>query len=494
VTDRFSEASAARGILEGELLKGKGWLNPPPQPLLDISQLNGSPWVNPAFDTSDPNWSANVVGGQTFDGSAAHKFEWVSVLNPDVEQDDEVGLTGTAIKPDDSGNDLPFTHPFGHDFEFTITPDPAYADLLATANKNSANPTYADSWAAAAASGIAVPSGLLPVEIDGPLVPANYRIEHGDRIAVYGRWIVDAGHNDFHSEIHPPLLMARARSVDGNGNVTAASQDATTLLQLWSRPYQSDQLFTDGGQSGLALRDYVTNVAETLGAIKVYPPIFPKPFQGVHIVCLTVRPPVPVRESVITGISSTQAPQLECSYHFTVNGGCGVEVITSPADPHAVLVILALNSVGYPTLPQPASNMQAMSLQQLVASAPGDIDLGWLAEAWAKFKELEGEGNIQFRIFDPPPASSAQDNVGVVPFTPLNQLPASSQATDGTEPFPVYGWLKLRWVTPLVVATGGIQQEETVTLSTAVHEHPGPVTSVPGAAEKLLKSGPSESH
>lgn len=486
MTDRFSEAAAARAHLEEELLKGEGTLSPPPppsQPLLDISQLNGGAWVNPAFDTSDPNWSANVAGGQTFDGSAAHKFEWVSVLNPDVEQDDEVGLTGTAIKPDDSGKDLPFTHPFGPDFEFTITPDPAYAGLLATANKNSANPTYADAWAAAAASGITVPAGLLPVEIDGTLVPADYRIEHGDRIAVYGRWIVDAGHNDFHSEIHPPLLMARARCVDGNGNVTAPSQDATTLLQLWSRPYQSDQLFTDGSQSGMALRDYVTNVAETLGAIKVYPPIFPKPFQGVHIVALTVRPPVPVRESVITGISSQLTPHLECSYHFTVNGGCGVEVITSPADPHAVLIVLALNSAGYPALPEPASQMQPMSLQQLVASAPGDIDLGWLAEAWAKFKELEGEGNIQFRIFDPPPASSVQDNVGVVPFTPLSELPASSQATDGAEPFPVYGWLKLRWVAPMVVATGGIQQQETVSLGTAVQEHLGPVTPVPGAAD-----------
>lgn len=51
MTGRFSEASAARGILEGELLKGEGVckIPPPPQPLLDISQPNGSPRVNPAF-------------------------------------------------------------------------------------------------------------------------------------------------------------------------------------------------------------------------------------------------------------------------------------------------------------------------------------------------------------------------------------------------------------------------------------------------------------
>src|SRR5437870_2970865 len=99
-------------------------------PLLDISKLDGSPWVNPAFDTSDPNWSSNVVGGKTFDGSSSHRFEWVSVLNPDVEQDDQVGLAGTALSPDVSEHDLPFVHPFGQDYEFTIVPDPAYEALL----------------------------------------------------------------------------------------------------------------------------------------------------------------------------------------------------------------------------------------------------------------------------------------------------------------------------------------------------------------------------
>ena len=64
------------------------------------------------------------------------RFEWVSVLNPTVEQDDEVGLAGTALKPDVSGADLPFTHPFGNDFEFTIVPDPSYNGLLASANKD----------------------------------------------------------------------------------------------------------------------------------------------------------------------------------------------------------------------------------------------------------------------------------------------------------------------------------------------------------------------
>ena len=50
--------------------------------LLDISQIDGHPRANPTFDTSDPNWSTNLVGGKTFDGSSAHALEWVSVLSP----------------------------------------------------------------------------------------------------------------------------------------------------------------------------------------------------------------------------------------------------------------------------------------------------------------------------------------------------------------------------------------------------------------------------
>ena len=82
--------------------------------LLYMRKLDGTPWTNPtSADTSDPNWSRKVVGGATFDRTAAHPFEWVSVLNPKAEQDDQVGLTGRVVHPHQSGADLPFTHPFG---------------------------------------------------------------------------------------------------------------------------------------------------------------------------------------------------------------------------------------------------------------------------------------------------------------------------------------------------------------------------------------------
>ena len=60
------------------------------------------------------------------------------------------------------------------------------------------------------------------------------------------------------------------------------------------------------------------------------------------------------------------------------------------------------------------------------------------------------------QTFAPAQMSQTQDNVNVLPFTPLGQLlpPSGGQATDNSQPFPVYGWLKLRWHTPTLTSTG----------------------------------------
>ena len=438
-------------------------VSPPVLPRqLEISRVNGTPWVNPPFDTSDPNWSSKLVGGKTFDGSSSHAFEWVSVLNPSIEQDDEVGLAGTVIDPDLSGNDLPFTHPFGNDFEFTIVPDAAYTSLLATANRDP-NGVYKLSWPSAHQLGID-PPGVLGLEVDAALVPQADRARHADRVAIYGRWIVDAGHQEFHTEIHPPLLMAWARCVDALGNPVPPTLDATTHVQFWSRPFQSAQRFTTGGDTGLCLQDYVKRILETLGDITAYPPIHAKPFTGVHLVAFTVRPPLqPAPPAGPGGAVSTPPRQLECSYHFTVNGSCGVEVITSPADPNAVLVVLALSDAGYPKVPEPSSQMKQLSISALMDEAKKlGADVSWYENAFITLKGLQLSDHVGFRIFNAP-GTSAQDSVDVVAFTPLRTLPASKQVTDTRQPFPVRGWLKLAWVKALTpLTTGSLKDALTV--------------------------------
>jgi hypothetical protein len=402
-------------------------VSPGPLPhLLHISKINGSDWENPAFDTSAADWNAQVAGGSTYDGSDAHPFEWVSVLNPTIEQDDEVGVAGFAVAVDISGADLPFTHPFGGlrplaDFEYGLVPDAAYAGLLAPSNQdvNSDNDNIKDAFPDGRRIGLAV-AGSIPMEVESGMVPDAYRAESGDRVAVYGRWIVDAGHPDFHTEIHPPLLMARARPVNGQDATAYPDGSATTLMQLWSRPYQAAQKFTDGDDKNLSLQTYLTNIAETLSDIKAYPPMFPKPFDGIHLVSFLVRPPVltpPPNRSPIFGPAV-----LECSYSFTVNQSCGLQVQQSVSDPNAVEVILALNSAGYPTLPEPPSQMRAYKIDDLLAQM--HADLGTLSNALIDVVKAYqskfglSDADIYVREYAPLPAPDVSTHA--VPFTALD--------------------------------------------------------------------------
>ena len=103
--------------------------------------------------------------------------------------------------------DVPFQHPFYNDWEFYIAPDQQYTSLLAPTNTGKdpntgliVDATYNRVTTTAAARGLAVPQGVLGVETDQGLVPPEYRALDGDRVVVLGRWIVDCGHPEFHTE------------------------------------------------------------------------------------------------------------------------------------------------------------------------------------------------------------------------------------------------------------------------------------------------------
>jgi len=302
-------------------------LSAQPRPILDTA------YRNPAFSPKSAAWARDVCGGQRYLSNDFPPFEWMQVLDPASEFDIQiVGVSGTVVMPALAENDVPFTHPFGLDWEFFLAPDQRYAGLLAPGNRGP-DTEIIEATGRAGHLGLAESEGVLGIETDQDLAPAAFRAQEGDRAVVFGRWIADCGHTDFHTEIHPPLLMAFARPVRGATTVTVVS-----------RPWLVGQRFAVDDEP---IRRHLTNEIiklETLRSARVeaHPKIYP-PLSGSQRIEFTARPPGPRRSA---------ADRLVVSFHFTVRHGIDVEVIE--ASPDAVAVLLTMNPAQYRTAPLPA--------------------------------------------------------------------------------------------------------------------------------------------
>jgi len=254
--------------------------------ILETDYTNSQYLVGGSDATLDPAWASNLCDGRTFLDNRTPLFEWTPVFGGEYDAN-LVGVSGTIIEePSYSDADVWFTHPFGFDWEFHIAPDQSYGDLLAPSSgctefastgEPCVNPyvdkvddEVHDAVINAHNEGFALPTsplgvqGILGVETDQGLVPPDYRgrAHKGDRVALFGRWIADCGHADFHSEMHPPLLMAFGRQVTG------AAGQPVTYSEVISRPYLVSQTFEDG----LGARHHLYN--ELLKAMAV-PDCFP---------------------------------------------------------------------------------------------------------------------------------------------------------------------------------------------------------------------------
>ena len=211
---------------------------------------------------------------------------------------------------------------------------PDYSWLIAQANQ-----TDTDETTAAQNLQLYVgPHGVLGVEMERSQIPDDF-VEHtreGDRIAVFGRWIVDAGHyfhvdkNDdsspalgYRTEIHPPMLMACA------GLRTVGTRTITRTL-ITSRAYLASEKFIvdatkinddsapDDGYMVAHFTNEVTNVVELeSNQVEAHPKVLSKPFTGRQEFTVTLQPPPQPRR--LLGVVATT---LSISYHFTTRGAC----------------------------------------------------------------------------------------------------------------------------------------------------------------------------
>ncbi len=160
------------------------------------------------------------------------RYEWGDIV-PGKNMFEVGTAVGTVVG---HGGDLPFTHPFGDDMTFNVQLDKPYAPL---AQKVGPDPNDIP----AGSVHTEIPEGLLPTGSDGQPQP-DFIVKDGDRVAAYGPWILDCGHTDFHTEIHPTNFVAFGHA-DGD----------TTTAQAVYNPYVVTQLFSPDGTKVAAFGD-----------------------------------------------------------------------------------------------------------------------------------------------------------------------------------------------------------------------------------------------
>jgi hypothetical protein len=241
--------ASARELVEFEkeaTLAANGTIPPvPANPLEQVKEVCGS--------------ETGVYGSELLSGTPPSeikvKNEWT-----DIVAGKDMMVSGKITHVEFSGGDLSFDHPFSTDFTFDVRLDEPYWPLARELGPGASEGAGEHELhmelevgqllhALAQLKGPAEgePWGLLPSEQTEPLTPtldmqahenleAAYIPKEGDRIAARGRWIIDCGHNDFHSELHPITFMAFGHAVGPKA----------TVVHVLSNPYRVTQLYGFG--------------------------------------------------------------------------------------------------------------------------------------------------------------------------------------------------------------------------------------------------------
>lgn len=472
-----------RGILIGPAdLPPEDTPSPKGGPRADILTTN---YTNsfPEWVISDPHaWNKHLTDGRTlkdYSLTGPNVFEWSTVYDRSLDFECEggfenpvVGLTGWAYPSQNPGGlstgDAWFTHPWWYDWEYYIAPDPQYENLLAPDFANTGVDTskpaddpsrvsdgdYLAATTQAQEDGLGTPFGVLGVETDQFLVPDTFRetVQPRTRIATFGRWIVDSGHADFHTEIHPPLLIASANVVQPPPGVWGASE--RTHVEIMSRPFTVSQKFDEGN-----FVDHLVAEAEKVEEailwiprstqMEAHPHVYTIPYSGCPIIQLFVKPPTPRRASAI------ESQTLTLSFHFTTREHVAAVAYDAGDDTVGIFIVLG-RPQGSATLPTKHDYYVSWD------DVENYLDEGWLVDLFTVLNLVYDPAanyilrrGVKTDQYDPPVAASGQDVVNVAGPLPLSQLTgAMGWAVDDEQPFPLYGWMDVYWITTPSVVEG----------------------------------------
>jgi hypothetical protein len=256
------------------------------------------------------------------------------------------------------------------------------------------------------------------------------------------------------------LLMAAA-------TVTAPG---TTRAIFTSRPFLVSQLYTtdtgsiydDSGSNDGTFYAHLENEIIKINEfrstlIECHPKVAAKPMRGLNLMRVQVRPPA--RSGVGLGSITTALEHLVVSYHFTVRTGVAVQVTSSASD--TIDVWVALNSANYqaPALPHNGgyrysqSELQAnpdvgndyLEVEALSAAIhlilPGSVIGSAVIDGFLA-RGVQGDYyDSQTTLANPLSTQGAVNNVSASSITANAGI-----TTDDSQPYPVTGWVEVKWV------------------------------------------------
>jgi hypothetical protein len=307
------------------------------------TQFTGKvPKADPFFTcgSSTATYAAEIVSsGISGALNAKVRYEWGEII-PGLQ----AFASGTVTQLHFGKNgDLPFTHPFGDDMTFDMKLDTPYAGLSQVTGTGLGG----------------IPPGSLHTELAEGLIPhasdgsylTGFTPSNGDRVAAYGPWIIDCGHDDFHTEIHPPSVLAFAHQ-DGSSTVSNVVSNPYVVTQLFNPDPSKSADFADPSRltdpNTLAFPAYVVHLI--LGILGSGPP----EFQGMdrlqsHVLVDVNRAIDGVTWYVCAPGAKPSGGSLSVTSSFTARSG--VEIHVTPRDDIGCAEVTATISKKYTAAP-----------------------------------------------------------------------------------------------------------------------------------------------
>lgn len=344
---------------------------------------------------------------------------------PGIKEPKQMLISGTVRNVTLSTGDLTFNHPFGLDFTMDIALDKPYRKL-------------------ALLLGQPIPDGpvsTLHMEIQQGLLPHSgpnlqdwlegFDPKVGDRIAAFGAWIIDCGHDNWQSELHELTFIAYGHA-EGDTTVSRAFYNPYRPSQyLAAKPELVNQLLDYTRWSDPTVKPFPGYLVQELLRVGRLSEPFHDRIEAHHMLKANYLAPAPWYVCA-PGSGST----LEYSYSFTTRSG--VSITASPDNELGCVKFTA--SIAQAYSPQPPNRRDCVNLwsdlNQQVQAALGnpDIDIRQLIEKQVPASFIPAvERDPVVDCYDPlqvgPPGDEAKRSV----------------VRDDTQPFPFYGEVRVSW-------------------------------------------------